>query len=338
MIRDDGCTQCEKTPCQHGCAQSCEATPPLDRRRFIIDLSRYTLATAAAAAGIGGVTVVRRANAAAAEAPEPIVNSLGMQLVHIPAGSFTMGSEDNDDEKPVHEVTMSKPILLAVCEASNADYRAFVAATGHAEPGVAVESKKKVRPWQGRMFSADRQPVVCVTWDDAVAFCGWLSEKEGVQYRLPTEAEWEHACRAGTRTKFYWGDEPAGREKAYFAEAWPEETKEADDWQETPWGLHTTVAVECEERNPLGLCHMAGNAWEWTADWYGDYSEEAQTDPTGPAEGKQKVTRGGSRFHAPSPELWRVGDRSRVATASVRRPKAPNACCRNCGFRIVREV
>jgi len=320
MICDDVCDQCDGLR-ENGCGQSCEATPLPDRRRFIIDLSRYAIATAAG--GMAALTVVRRA----AAAPDPIVNSLGMQLVQIPAGNFTMGSEDNDAEKPVHRVTMSRPFWLAACETSNANYRAFVEATGHAEPGVAVEPKKKVRPWRGRMFSADEQPAVCVTWDDVVAFCQWLSKKEGVTYRLPTEAEWEYACRAGTQTKFYWGDEPAGREKAYFAEPWPEETKEADDWQETSWGLHTSVAVKCDERNPFGLCHMAGNAWEWTADWYGSYSEQEQTDPTGPAESKQKVTRGGSRFHG-----------SYVATASVRRPKAPNACCRNCGFRIVREV
>jgi formylglycine-generating enzyme required for sulfatase activity len=297
--------------------------PLLDRRKFIVDMSRYAIATAAA--GVGGLTVMRRAQAA--QAPQPLANSLGMQLVHIPAGSFTMGSEDIDDHKPAHAVTISKPFWLAPCETSNADYRAFVKATGHSEPGVAVESRKKVRPWQTRMYNADDQPVVCVTWHDAVAFCEWLSGKEGVRYRLPTEAEWEYAYRAGTQTKFHWGDEPAGREKAYFAQQWPEETKQAQDFQDTPWGLHTTVPVKCEERNPFGLCHMAGNVWEWTADWHASYSQQAQTDPTGPAQGKQKVTRGGSLFH-----------RSRVATASVRRPKAPGECCRNCGFRVLREV
>ena len=319
MIGDDACGQCARTACAQGCAP----TALLDRRKFIVDLSRYALATAAL--GAGGVTVLRRAEAA--EGPKPIANSLGMQFVQIPAGAFMMGSEDADDEKPVHRVAISKPFWLAACETSNADFRAFVKATGRPEPGVVVESKKKVRPWQSRMFSADEQPVVCLTWGDAVAFCEWLSEKEGAAYRLPTEAEWEYASRAGTQTKFYWGDEPAGKEKAYFAEQWPEETKQADDFQETPWGLHTTVSVKCEERNPFGLCHIAGNVWEWTADWYGSYTEEEQADPTGPAEGKQKVTRGGSRFH-----------QSRVATASVRRAKARGECCHNCGFRVVREA
>jgi formylglycine-generating enzyme required for sulfatase activity len=177
------------------------------------------------------------------------------------------------------------------------------------------------------MYRADEQPVVCVTHADAVAFCAWLSEADGATYRLPTEAEWEHAYRAGTETRFYWGDEPAGREAAYFAAPWPEDTKQAPGYQQTSWELHTILPVSCEERNAHGLCHMAGNVWEWTADWHGPYSAAAQTDPTGPAEGTQRVTRGGSRFH-----------QSRIATASVRRPMAPDTCCRNRGFRVVREV
>ena len=325
MITDEVCGQCDGGTCDDGCGEECSAPAHVDRRRFLVDVTRYALT--AAAVGIGGVGVARRAEAAEGDVPEPIVNSLGMQLVHVPPGSLRMGSEDNDDEKPVHDVTISQPLWFAVCETSNANYRAFVEATGRPEPGIAVEAKKKVKPWQNRMYNADEQPVVCVTWDDAVAFCEWLSEKEGLRYRLPTEAEWEHACRAGTETKFYWGDEPAGKEQAYFAQAWPEETKGADDWQETSWGLHTVLPVESEERNPHGLCHIAGNVWEWTADWHGPYPAEARTDPTGPAEGTKRVTRGGSYFH-----------KSRVATASVRRPMPPGSCCRNRGFRVVREV
>ena len=176
------------------------------------------------------------------------------------------------------------------------------------------------------MYSADDQPVVCVTHDDAVAFCEWLSEKEGAAYRLPTEAEWEYAARAGSQARYYWGDDPAGREAAYFAEPWPDETKQKEGWQDTSWGLHSVIPVTSDERNPLGLCHMAGNVWEWTADWYGPYSADAQTDPTGPVEGAQRVTRGGSRFH-----------QSHLATASARRPMPPDTCCRNRGFRVVRE-
>jgi sulfatase modifying factor 1 len=317
-MADEHCGRCEA----HGCGGPCGDDTGVDRRRFRVDLSRYAIGVTGLAMG-GGVAVRR----AIAGAPEPLTNSLGMQLVEVPAGPFRMGSEDADDEKPVHDVTLSAAFRIAVCETSNADYRAFVAATGRSEPGVAVESKKRVKPWRGRMFTADEQPVTCVTWDDAVAFCAWLSEKEGARYRLPTEAEWEYAARAGTQTRFYWGDEPAGREKAYFAEKWPEETKQAEDYQPTSWDLYTTVSVRCEERNPLGLCHVAGNVWEWTADWHGPYSAEAQTDPIGPAEGTQKVTRGGSRFH-----------QSRVATASVRRPMPPGSCCRNRGFRVVLEA
>ena len=310
--------------CDSGvCGAECGSGFGLDRRRFLVDVSRYAIAVTGLA--MGGRLVLRKASAD--EAPEPLTNSLGMQFVQVPAGSFRMGSEDADDEKPPHDVTLSTAFWLAACETSNADYRGFVQATGRPEPGVALESKKKVKPWRSRMYSADEQPVTCVTWDDAVAFCEWLRRVEGARYRLPSEAEWERAARAGTQTRFYWGDEPGDRAKAYFAEKWPEETKQAEDWQPTSWDLYTTVSVRCDERNPLGLCHIAGNVWEWTADWYGPYPAEAQTDPTGPTEGDKRVTRGGSRFH-----------QSRVATASVRRPMPPNSCCHNRGFRVVREL
>lgn len=322
---DHECDGCANDPCPAGCDGGCEAVS-VDRRRFILDVSRYALAVAAGA-GLGDLVVVRRANAQ--DGPAPMVNSLGMQLVYIPAGKFQMGSDSVADEKPVHEVTISKPFWLAACETSNANYRAFVKATGRPEPGVLVESKKKVKPWQTRMFSADEQPVTCITWDEAVAFCEWLSEREGAKYRLPTEAEWEYAYRAGTQTKYYWGDDPGGRDKVYFAKPWPEETKQAPDYQETSWGLYTTLPVQCEDaaKNPFGLCHMAGNAWEWCSDWYGPYPADPQTDPTGPAEGEKKVTRGGSLFH-----------KSRIATASARRPMAPNTSCHNRGFRVLREA
>ena len=254
------CGRCSTKACGADREQGCGPTPALDRRRFLVDLTRYAMASASV--GIAGVGGIRKA---AADAPEPMVNSLGMQLVHVPSGTFRMGSEDSDDEKPSHEVTISRPLWVAVCETSNADYRAFVAGTGHAEPGVAVPSKKKVTPWQNRMFSADEQPVVCVTWDDAVAFCEWLSGKEGAHYRLPTEAEWEYVARAGAQTRFYWGDEPDGREKAYFAEEWPEETKQAEDWQETPWGLCTTDLRLTKRVNPdIGARRLANLLRGWS--------------------------------------------------------------------------
>ena len=318
-----GC-ECESTKgCHTGCRGACRPAAAVDRRRFLVNLGRYALT---AAAGVGVVSAAPRADAAA-DVPDPLVSSLGATLVHIPAGAFLMGGEDNDDEKPIHEVTISRPFWCAVCETSNATYRAFVEATGRVEPGSAAGSKDQVRPWKHPLFRADDQPVVGVTWEDAVAFCQWLSEREGAVYRLPTEAEWEYAYRAGTQTRFYWGDEPAGREQAYFAAASPEATKEAEGWQETPWGLYGTAPVQSEEGNPYRLCQVAGNVWEWTADWYGPYAAEPQTDPPGPAEGEKRVTRGGSRFH-----------HSRVATASVRRPMPPDTCCRNRGFRVVREA
>ncbi|HOS93149.1 MAG TPA: SUMF1/EgtB/PvdO family nonheme iron enzyme [Armatimonadota bacterium] len=319
------CDRCEQdhggdVGCDPNCTARCAPPGQVDRRRFILATSRVALA---AAVGLSGV----RDLAWGQQALQTTKNALGMELTLIAPGTFRMGSEDNDDEKPPHDVTISKPFWLAVCETSNADYRRFVEAAGHGEPGVAVPSKKGIVPWKNPMYRADEQPVVCVTHDDAVAFCAWLSETEGATYRLPTEAEWEYAYRGGTTSRFYWGDEPAGREAAYFSKPWPEETQQAPGYQEIPWGLLSVLPVSCEERNAHGLCHMAGNVWEWVADWYGPYAADAQTDPIGPAEGTQRVTRGGSRFHA-----------SRVATASVRRPMDPDTCCHNRGFRVVREA
>jgi len=324
MSDDCACASCRDVSCSGGCTGIHRALPRVDRRRFLGNVARYALAATAVAVEHDGPAWA--AGVADDDTPEQAVNSLGMALTLVPPGRFRMGSEDADDEKPAHGVTISAPLWFGVCETSNAEYRKFVEATGRPEPGVAVEAKKKVRPWENRMYNAPEQPVVCVTWDDATAFCEWLSGEEDAAYRLPTEAEWEHACRAGSQTRFPWGDDPAGRDALYFAQPWPEDTKQAEDFQETSWDLHTVLPVECEEKNAHGMCHVAGNVWEWTADWHGPYSPDAQVDPTGPADGDKNVTRGGSLFH-----------KSRVAASSARRPMPPNSCCRNRGFRVVRE-
>ena len=126
-------------------------------------------------------------------------NSLGMQMVRIEAGSFVMGAEQGGwDERPLHQVTISRPFHVSATEVTNAQFEQFDA--GH-------------RQLRGKLgFStADDEAVVFVSWHEAVAFCQWLSEKEGQPYRLPTEAEWEYTCRAGTTTRFSTGETlPAG--------------------------------------------------------------------------------------------------------------------------------
>jgi formylglycine-generating enzyme required for sulfatase activity len=299
----------------------------MGRRTFFRAAGRYVWGTAALVAAWKELATAEaaRAEEETAGPPKALVNSLGMALALIPAGEFTMGDAAEEGAAP-HKVTLTKPFYLGVCEVTNASYRQFIEATGHPAPGIAIPERKGVKTWTSRMFNVDDQPVVAVTWDDAVAFCRWLSEKEGQQYRLPTEAEWEYACRAGTATRYSWGDDPEKTDARYFAEAWPESVKETTDFQPNPWGLYTTSPVKRFSPNAWGLYDMAGNVWEWVADWYGPYPAEAQVDPQGPEKGEKRVTRGGSRYH-----------QSRVATAAVRRPWEPNTCCRNRGFRVLRE-
>jgi formylglycine-generating enzyme len=148
-------------------------------RPFILPLFLSTVSAGVAVADPGGTVT--------------FTNSLGMRFHAVPAGEFTMGSRAGDwDEEPRRRVTIAHSLLLAQTEVTNAQYETFDPA--HAR-------------WRGRqgISAKDDEPVVFVGWHDAVAFCAWLSAREGKPYRLPTEAEWEYACRAGTETGFWTG-------------------------------------------------------------------------------------------------------------------------------------
>ena len=184
--------------------------------------------------------------AKASGVPVEITNSIGMKLVLIPAGEFMMGSAESaeevarafrdygappaglfKDEHPQHRVRITQPFYLGVHEVTVGQFRKFVEETGYktdAEKGtggikgaVGVDAKtgefgsSEEYSWRNAGFEqTDEHPVVNVSWNDAVAFCDWLSRKEGKTYRLPKEAEWEYACRAGTTTRYYYGDDPEG--------------------------------------------------------------------------------------------------------------------------------
>ena len=228
------------------------------------------------------------------EGPDRLVNSIGMELVRIEAGSFMMGQErsagwekamdmDRDsnqdwieggthtdwDEVPVHRVNISRPFYMATTEVTNAHYEQF-------DP----EHKR----WRGcdGQSKDDDEAVIFVSWHEAVAFCKWLSDKEGMPYRLPTEAEWEYACRAGTTTAYHTGN------------TLPEEYHRHQGWyggfDNAPVSLH----VGTMPRNAWGLHEMHGNVEEWCYDWYGPYEPQEQTDPVGRAAGLFRVSRGGS--------------------------------------------
>ena len=193
-----------------------------------------------------------------------------MKMVLIPAGHFLMGSPDSEqghikEEGPQHEVTLSRPFYLGVTEVTQAQFQA-VMGTNRSE------------------FKGATNPVEMVSWYDATEFCKKLSEETGQAVRLPTEAELEYACRAGTATAFSFGD----ADSALGDYAWY--SANSGD-RPHPFGQ--------KKPNAWGLYDMHGNLWEWCADWYGEYPKGAVTDPQGPASGKVRVLRCGGYFFNP---------------------------------------
>lgn len=227
-------------------------------------------------------------------------------MVLIPGGTFYMGSESGDaDEKPVHKVILSD-FYLGTYEVTVAEYRLFINSTGYktnAEKGsgsyIYVDGswdKKAGINWRndtGGKTAQDNHPVIHVSWNDAKAYCDWLSEKSGKTYRLPTEAEWEYGARGGNQSKGY---EYAGSNNVGDVGCYSSNSG------------NKTHAVGEKLPNELGLYDMTGNVWEWCSDWYGAYPFGSQTNPTGPTSGSYRVMRGGSWNVAP--RLCRVAYRS----------------------------
>ncbi len=211
-----------------------------------------------------------------AQAPKEITNSIGMKLVLIPKGTFMMGSPESEEgrrkDETQHEVTISKDYYLGVYEITQSEYQQVM--------------NKNPSDFQGAEIKGDssRHPVDQVSWHDAVEFCKRLSElpeekKAGRVYRLPTEAEWEHACRAGRKRAYSFGE--SSQSLGYYAWFF----KNSD---------HRTHPVGQKKPNAWGLYDMHGNVWEWCSDWYGQYPKGAVSDPAGPKEGSYRVYRGGS--------------------------------------------
>ena len=216
--------------------------------------------------------------------------ALGIRLRRIDAGTFLRGNDrrlpdallsptcfryGDFDERPVHRVTITRPFYLAECQITNAQYEMF--APAH-------------RELRGKLgFSReDDEAAVFVSWHDAVAFCRWLSEREGAEFRLPTEAEWEYACRAGSSTAFSSGDErPPAVEKNQRRTWFP------DQWRTTGENV-VPLHVGRTPPNPWDLFDLHGNVEEWCLDWYAPYLDREMSDPAGPREGDFRVTRGGS--------------------------------------------
>jgi len=247
--------------------------------------------------------------------PEYVTTRVGqIKLKRIPAGKFLMGSPDGEgdtDEHPQHEVRITRPFYLGVTEMTRGQFRFFVDETGYkteAEKdgkggsGWNEETKKfEQNPkftWQNAGFvQTDEQPLVNVSWNDAQEFTTWLSQKEGKTYRLPTEAEWEYACRAGTKTAYSSGDDPeslaalANIADRTAKEKYPERTTIA-----ARDGYVHTAPVGRFRANAFQLYDMHGNVWEWCQDGYDRayYNHSTADDPRGPSGASRRVFRGGS--------------------------------------------
>jgi len=240
-----------------------------------------------------------------------LANSVGMTFVLIPAGEFVMGSRRGDpDEQPQRSVALND-YYVSRCEVTNAQFERF-------------DPSHKYRRTQ---FSPDDDmPVVNVSWNEAANFCRWLSEKEGVAYRLPTEAEWEKAARGADQRAFPWGgDSPSGRYRhCNFA---PERNEET--WAEDGHRYAAPVGSFQDGASPYGVQDLAGNVWEWCLDWYSRsyYSKAEDVNPMGPPTGRQHVLRGGSFGNA--------ADQVRCANRTAAPPDMAEGCV---GFRCVRML
>lgn len=192
--------------------------------------------------------------------------SNGPAMAWLPGSVFRMGEERIDDKaaKPVHDVEVGA-FSIGQYPVTFEEYDRFCEATGRPLP-------------DDEGWGRGARPVMHVDWNDAVAYCEWLSEQTGEAYRLPTEAEWEYTCRAGSDTTYCYGDD----EDQLGAYAWYNANSE-----------NMTHPVGEKQANAWGLYDMHGNVLEWVQDWYGDYSEGLQHNPSGPAEGSDRVFRGG---------------------------------------------
>jgi len=200
-------------------------------------------------------------------------NSIGAEFALLPAGSFMMGSppgeRGRDDKETLHKVTISKPFYMQITEVTQGQWK--------------VVMGKKSSPFDK---CGDDCPAGSVSWEQAIEFVLKLNKKEGVnRYRLPTEAEWEYACRAGTKTAYNWGDK-VDCSKANYGNVFSNECLEKNP--------EASVKTRSFQPNPWGLFDMHGNIGEWCQDWYGDHPTDHVTDPKGPSKGESRVVRGGS--------------------------------------------
>jgi formylglycine-generating enzyme required for sulfatase activity len=236
-----------------------------------------------------------------AQADKTFTNLVGIEFIRIPAGSFQMGADKNleeasNDELPQHHVTLSHAFYLGKYEVTQ-------------EQWVAVMGNNPSK------FVGLRNPVESVSWDDIQVFIQQLNTKEGTdKYRLPTEAEWEYAARAGTSSTWSFGDDASESEQY----AWYDDNSD-----------NQTHPVGQKQPNPWGLYDIYGNVYEWVNDWYDEnfYSRNISTDPKGPENGTHRVLRGGGWGRS----TWGLRSASRGSLV-------PDRQLERCGFRLARSL
>jgi len=247
----------------------------------------------------------------------------GMEFVWVSKGCFKMGSPSGEkdrfsDEGPVHEVCVDG-FWIGKYEVTNKEYRKF-------------KSNHNSKDYKGKSLNAHNQPAVYVSWDDAKAFAKWLTQKNEGRYtfRLPTEAEWEYAARAGTKTVRYWGDDPD--DACRYANVHDQTSKRINkfSWQNHNCddGYAVTSPVGSFQPNDFGLYDMIGNVWEWCEDMYSKnaYSNHRRNNPINTGGGSLRVARGGR---------WYSG--ARVCRSAVRSDLTPGLGDDLLGFRLLRE-
>jgi formylglycine-generating enzyme len=254
--------------------------------------------------------------------PEGVIGKDGAPMMFIPAGEFTMGTDDvgagwhqgNPNEHPEHPVKL-KSYYIGQFEVTIARYAKFLADTKHGVPP----------SWDDdAVISAGDRPVVGVDWKDANAYCLWAGE------RLPTEAEWEKAARGTDKRRFPWGDmQPFVDIANYNRGLWVSYPITLAPVTSGAEGMSIRHGLKDGGKSPYGLYHMAGNAAEWVADWYdrGYYANAPKENPTGPAEGEKKVLRGGS---------W--GDSPRSIRVTARFSADPEFRDTSIGFRCAMDA
>lgn len=225
------------------------------------------------------------------------------EMITIPAGTFRMGSGESSDEQPVHTVTIAKPFALGKHEVTFDAWDAYAKATGRSEPS-------------DEGWGRGKRPVINVSWDDATAYAAWLSQQTGKTYRLPTEAEWEYAARAGSTTKYSWGDE-VGVNKANC------------DGCGSQWDNKQTAPVGSFYANAFGLHDMHGNVYEWVQDCYRISYEGAPAHGSARerCDSSYRVLRGGAWSFNPSlmRSAFRFGDAASSAFGGL-------------GFRLAQDL